>query len=279
MTTINHAIDVLNSFSDWSKSGGEHRAGLPGGSSTKIDETDVQMVHRSSKLQNQILEIKSTWHQLVSGSETPEVLNRTIAKKLLLQLDDSIHTSTTLKQQAISLKADLQPFQTLVKSQIEAEKNQLELVQSQRQKAENALKLAKTQYNNAKNELEGGKGFGNGFLTGITLGIYNPVKKNLDKAKNALATWNDQIAIINRQIQLHQAAESELNQCNGLLSNMFQLETVITGLENLLNDLGVNFQAAFDHEEKAIKTSNEKVAVYYQRLVGKDMAKLFTLFP
>ncbi|MEN2284463.1 hypothetical protein AAGF08_20125 [Algoriphagus sp. SE2] len=279
MTTIKNAVNLLQSFSDWSKSGGEQRAGLPSGSSTKIDETDAQMIYRSSSLQNQIQQIKSTWAQLTSGSETPEVLNRTLTKKLLLQLDDSIHTSNTLMEQAVILKADLQPFQTIAKNQIKEVKKQILNSNSQKQSAEMALALARTQYNQARSELEGGKGFGNGFLTGLTLGIYNPVKKNLDKAKNAVATRNNQIAIINRQIQLYQTADSELNQCQNLLSKMFQLDIVITGFENLLNKIGTNFQAAFDHEEKAITTSNEKVAAYYQRLVGKDMTGLFALNP
>ena len=111
----------------------------------------------------------------------------------------------------------------------------------------------KSSLQNAQNELSGGKGFWNGVATGITFGIYNPLKENLDKARGAVDRINSEIKSIDRaNSQLIASTQQELEQKRQASGgDSARVDGTVTGFQNAVNQAQGPLSRARENFEKS----------------------------
>lgn len=265
------SLSALSDFSRWVSTGGEQRAGLPTASMSALQAASLNLQAHVAGPHRQLIAVRDQWQQIMGG--TDERVSAAVHALLTELYDLSLYTQTMLSE-AADIRVKLQDALQLVSLHLDDDQRKLAAAQGELAAAMQHRDQALADLNAAKAELDGGEGFWNGFLTGISLGIYNPVKENIDKANAAVSAYNSACHNIQYQINALNQSQSELSQSRPTLQTLNALDPELAGYQNCLNAAQVAIGKAYTDEEHADTARSPGAVAYYQTCAGKDVDKL-----
>lgn len=266
------SFTALRDFLGWLRAGGEQRAGLSPGSLSALGTAMEKFTMRVQLLLSDLERLQYDWTSL--RSETTAI----VVKLKIGMIGNKLDRLRLLGEQAGKELADSRQevFRalTLVQLDMDEGKKDLAKIESQLQTAQQKLAQSQSDLAAAEAELNGEKGFWNGLATGITFGIYNPVKQNIDKANTAVANYNAELRTIESRRNDLSRITSELNNGQTLLQSLISLDTLFTDYQNSASVAQRTLANADKNEEAAAAARTEGAANYYYRRAGKDMEAL-----
>ena len=224
------------------------------------------------QLQHMLERLQLDWSSL--GGQANAIIVKAKIRRIGRQLDDLRRLGDQLTGQLVDNRIEVIDALKLVQLDIDDCKRKLAETESQLQSAQQHLEQADRDLAAAQAELNGEKGFWNGVLTGITFGIYNPLKDNIDKANAAVATHDaERRAIASRRDDLNRYG-AELNNGQALLQTLISLDATFSDYQNSANSAQTSLAEADENEERAAAAQAEGAAKYYYGRVGKHMEAL-----
>lgn len=215
------------------------------------------------------------WDDLsIDGALPGENILRNNLLVLLARLNEANRSAVALNGDAGMVKAEAATLSGAVDRFITTEVNERNAAQAEIDSLHLQIQANEAIYRAARAELEGDKGFLNGFLTGITFGIYNPVKENMDRASAAIATINGRIAAVNQNINLISRRQSEINQAKNVVARLGIVDADMANCQNALNQALILLSDAIRSFENAEAAERPRVFSVFVQAGAPKMGRL-----
>jgi chromosome segregation ATPase len=265
---------ALSDFHNWFARGGAQLAGLPVESITPLYDSVQDLRSRARQLAYDLGRLRDDWLRIEQSQS--KGLARILLHRVIVGLQSLHLQSNALITQAAKSNAILQEVRELVRlhikdDQIRIDRANNDLAESRRQQEQ-----ARQRLRDAQAQLQGDKGFWNGFLTGITFTAYNPIQENINKANEAIATYNYQVQVSKSQIIALEQSLRELQESGYILDQLQSLDQGLVDYLNFLVKAETSLQEAFEDAERFESAQSERVGAYYQRQAEKEMNELFS---
>ncbi|HXC14778.1 MAG TPA: hypothetical protein VNV39_18330 [Stellaceae bacterium] len=235
-------------FLRWLDSGGPDRAGLPRGSMDELGRRSRAFLGDVLALCSRTAAVANAWSR-VFGLDDAALMT---ASPTLLELLGTLNgASAKAMNSAVATKVQVAGALALVNGAIQDTQRRQPGLQTELAGAQQRHQSAQVDLQNAQNELSGEKGFWNGVATGITFGIYNPLKENLDKARGAVDRINGEIKSITDQQLLIASAQQELEQKRQVLEVLGSMDRTVTDFQNAVNQAQDPLSRARQNFEKS----------------------------
>ncbi|MEO0338386.1 MAG: hypothetical protein AAF242_04155 [Bacteroidota bacterium] len=273
MSQVKNTIKSLREFNQWMSRGGESRAGLPNGTLRTLDNEIRSYRVEITEFHLRLRRIRDFWVKMTDARKSNPVA-KVFAQKFLSDLKEIDPMGETMVQDAADIGIEAVRKQDLVNRHLKEDASQLSQAEIQLQQSRMMLMLARVQKQRAEEELNGSKGFLNGFLTGITFGIHNPLKTNLDRRTNAVNTINRQIHQQQELVQRIKEQKAELEQSSSVFNKLDDLDAIMVNCKNLISNIDREMEEAIDHEERVQNTGNQRVADIYRSKTKDTMREL-----
>ena len=265
MSQVKNTIRSLREFNQWMSRGGESRAGLPSGTLRNLDNEIRSYRVEITEFHLRLRRIRDFWAKMTDSRKSNTVA-KVFAQKFLSDLKEIDPMGEDLVQDAADIGIEAVRKQGLVDRHLKEDASQLTQAEIQLQQSRMMLMLARIEKQRAEAELNGSKGFLNGFLTGITFGIHNPLKANLDRRTNAVNNINRQIHQQQELVQRIKAQKAELEQSSSVFTKLDDLDAIMVNCKNLISNIDREMEEAIDHEQRVQNTGNQRVADIYRKL-------------
>lgn len=271
---------ALGKLEQWLAAGGEQQAALPPGSLADLQSATRRFKGRVVGLQSDLSAIREQWAQLdvpdpaCDGLRDPDCSTRDRVNHLIGDLARVDQATSEMIGEAAEDRVKVEEARSLVRTYIEEDRQAIAAGEIQLQAARQRMDQAYADLEDAKAQLSGEQGVLNGFLTGISFGIYNPLQENLDKARAAVARYNDEFNTINAQIAAIQRHQSELEAGHEAIEALITLDEAFTGYQNTLTNAHTILSEAYANETHARDAATEGAASYYRRRAGSEMEQL-----
>lgn len=268
-----NALQALVRFNQWFAKGGPALTGM---SPNKFKQLNADVTHIRALIavaSRELDDVENEWHKMLNATEVATARLR--AGRLINEINEANCSIDEMMQQAsnIDINANrVDAFVTAWKAQLSVERNNAQIAYDAAQRRHDQ---AVRDYNAAKSELEGDKGFLNGFVTGLTLGIHNPVKANMDKANRARKSAEASIASEKEQLKNIREYDAALRGCQNAIGHLRKLLTSITALQNLTNTIQTQVNDTFSALQTSEKITVDTIAERFREKAGKSLAKLF----
>lgn len=263
-------------FLRWLDSGGPDRAGLPPGSMDALRRSTRRFLGDVVDLCSRTAAVADAWSR-VSGLDDAALIT---ASPTLLELLGTLNgASSAAMNSAVATKVQVTTALADVDRSIQAAQRRQPKLQTDLEQAQQRLQAAQADLQNAQNELNGGKGFWNGVATGITFGIYNPLKENLDKARGAVDRINGEIKSITDQQLLIASAQQELEQKRQVLEVLGLMDQTVTNFQNSVNQAHDPLSRARENFEKSGGRALSALVKFDLRRARNAMADLSLWMP
>ncbi|MCB0642887.1 MAG: S53 family peptidase, partial [Phaeodactylibacter sp.] len=133
---------------------------------------------------------------------------------------------------------------------------------------------AMADYRYAESQLQGSKGFLNGFLTGITLSIYNPVKENMARAASAYHTAQVEYQNYLQEQQRQQTALDASITCVEAIEQLSSLVDHVADLQDLLATTATDLDQAKRDADDAVEAGTPAAKEFWTGRLGSQMDAL-----
>lgn len=231
-------------YLDWVQKGGPKRTGLDT-SGFKALATDVNNFRKQSMATAMDVEhALELWDRVCRMDNAPSALVKVYIISLSKELSSVQQQAHTLQNLAGTVRAQANIQSNLVESALPGIHAQKASSEAQIAIKRSELENWKAVYAKARRQLEGFEGFGNGFLTGITAGIYNPVKNNMEAAAAARRQIPGVISTLHDITAGFIEAMKQIAACMKSLPRLKKLEHSVRVFQNLINGLSTDCQAA-----------------------------------
>ncbi|MCG8334233.1 MAG: hypothetical protein MJE63_06925 [Proteobacteria bacterium] len=235
--------------------------------------TACQKTYSDAKILGQDLaDLFATWNQI--QPRAPDVLAEILIRSMVLKIETTSEELDRLKQDSSKLNVaanevigDLSTVSRRLHAQLETE-------QEETRRLESELNATSNEINHINHELSGSSGFWQGFLTGITAGIYSGLRDKLSKQKALRSQYNCQLQQLNQKSLQTQQDIQTINQIDPALSSVNSLDTSIVALENTMQSLMALAKQTEHDGEHIIGQENGKVAEFYHKRFENDMNAL-----
>ena len=258
-------------FQRWLTSGGGARAGLSGSTLATLDTSTRALLVSIGQVCTGVEAVRRDWSDL---SQVPIGGLSARIPGVIAKLDTLNKQGQIAAAAAVSSKVELAKALPLIDRAIDTDQIHLQVLNAQLQGANAMLTAAEANLQRAREELDGGKGFLNGFLTAITIGIYNPLQDNINQATSSIALINLQRQQINARLQETQATQAELRAKRDLLQVLSGMDNTITGFQNTIHAAAGSLSAALDHLSHSGQAATQGAAEFYMSRVRADMKEL-----
>lgn len=265
---------ALSDFHNWLTRGGVQLAGLPVESITPLYDSVQDLRSRARQLAYDLERLKDDWLRIEQSQS--KVLARIFLQRVIVGLQSLHLQSDALVSQTAKSNASLQEVRELVRLHIKDDQIKIDRANDDLAEARRQQELTRQRLREAQEQLQGDKGFWNGFLTGITFTAYNPIQENINKANEAIATYNYQLQVIKTQIIALEQSSRELKESGYMLNCLNNLDKCLVDYLNFLARAETSLQEAFEDAERFEVSQSERVGAYYQRQAGKEMNELFS---
>lgn len=256
----------------WIDSGGEARAGLAPGELAPLAQETRRATLEMQALCTGVQRITSQWASLARVPSAESGNERVDAIVIDLRaLEDhaaaELQAAASARSRGIEALGMLDRAMTANSRQADAAATEIDAARERERAAVSAVEAA-------QRELDGSKGFWNGVLTGLTLGTYNPLKSNLDRARaNAELANQEHARIVQRQVAIA-AFQQQLAEGKRLVTLIDTLDETLTGFQNTLTAaLAALGQAREDYRRGAAAQAAGSARFYLER-GGREMAAL-----
>lgn len=227
---------------------------------------------------SQLDSMLNLWHSsghLLAPTTAPAQLRSTL-QSLIDALQVCVGTATQLHTCASTVKAESIALTGKLDRAITENQRSQANAHQQIRTMELEITQQKEIHRQAQAELDGGKGFLNGFLTGITLGIYNPVKSNLKKSAAAIVRLNQAILVISQTLNAIAKLQQQMTQSKNTLSRLNTLQPAMTACQNAINTGLKNLQEADNTIGKASNNDRPKVIDIYLGKARQDIDRIIS---
>lgn len=273
MSQRQDTLGALRKFNEWVISGGEHQAGLPARSSSELNHSVQILIVLASQLAYDLEKLRDLWTRF------EECQSDALAKLYLTRVISVLHVlhlrSKNLVTEASKGSTALQDFQQLIQLHIVDDEAAIVSVNQKLDDAREKRAQARRDLSKAQEELQGDQGFLNGFLTGISFTIYNPIQENLEKADNAIKTYNYQMRVIKNELAVLNRRTSELSAGRFILKRLENLYTTLVDYLNYLTQVETSLEESHEDVERFEGSKSSYLSRYYKRQAGKEMDELF----
>lgn len=253
----------------WERGGGEARAGLPANSFDLLTERAITLRLILQQLRESLGRISYAWSLVTTGNEVS-----TLLPPLLASLIEADGYSQTAQEQAGSVYAEATQVHSVVKSYMQADEAAIQQAQIAMSAAQTQQIVSETLASAARAELQGDKGFLNGFITGITFSIVNPLQENLNAANNAATAAR---AAYDLQYQLARkirVLQSEKATAADVLGRLQSIQQNVNSLLNSVQKARKDIPIAISTMTPAERQSNEQTKVILLKIAGRSMDDL-----
>ncbi len=260
-------------FNKWYSSAGEARIGLPAGSTIDLDRVIRDYRARVKQITFELKHLQSDWNRLAVAKS--EGVVTAYLKEVITHLLTTESQATELVTVSAEGKVRTIAAESLVEMQTKATDARIVTLNAEIVATQAAQVTARESLRQAQDELKGDKGFLNGFLTGITFTIYNPLQENIDKANTAVST-------INQKLQQQKDLSRQLAQTQAVLAEtrtlVQQLRSIDVAFRDFLNQLTQtksSLVAAHTSVVNLSNTSSESLGNWYFQRTDKNMQEIF----
>lgn len=265
---------ALSDFHNWFTHGRVQLAGLPIESVTPLYDSVQDLRSRARQLAHDLESLRDDWSRIEQSQS--KVLARIFLQRVIVGLQSLHIQSDTLVSQTAKSNAILQEVRELVRlhikeDQIKIDRANNDLAESCRQQEQ-----ARQRLREAEEQLKGDQGFLNGFLTGLTFTIYNPIQENINKANEAIASHNYQVQVIKSKIITLEQSSRELREGSYMLDQLNDLDKCLVDYLNFITKAETSLQEALEDAERFEDAQSERIGTYYQKQAGKEMNELFS---
>ncbi|MFG1305517.1 hypothetical protein V5F34_15440 [Xanthobacter autotrophicus] len=268
-------MNEISAYEQWIAEGGPGRAGLASELFAKFSALLPILKNELHELRAALVPSALQQWNLVDATPSPggnliHVLLGELAQKLSAARDSAnrcLSVSLRASSEATDLSGTVQRAIDDDLRSIEEASRQIELLGALRVGHEAMLRAAREQ-------LKGGEGFKNGFLTALSLGIYNPLKANMDAANVAIARINTEAAIANANAMAARLHQSEVVASQHILQRINALHGFLVDRHNDLN-VGVGLiESALPQIVRADETTRETLRQIYCTRARPAMQRL-----
>ncbi len=226
----------------------------------------------ATTLGQELAALFATWNKL-QLNDSDEAAEFTI-RRMVVQIDTSSEELARLKQASNNLNVaanevigDLEPVSQQLHTKLDTEQRQIQSLQA-------SLAATAQEINHIHDQLSGSSGFWDGFLTGITAGIYSGLRDKLSKQNALRSMYNSQLQQLQQTSQQTQRDIQTINQVSPALSSVNKLDASLVSLENSMQTLATLAQKTEHDGDRITGTENGKVAQFYYNRFNKDMTAL-----
>ena len=265
---------AISDFHNWFSRGGTKLAGLPIESVTPMYNSVQDLRSRARQLAYNLDVLRNDWLRVEQSQA--KVLARAFLQRVVIGLQSLHLQSDALISETAKSNANLQEVRELVHLYIKDDEMKISRANDDLAEARRQQEQARQRLKEAQEQLKGDKGFWNGFLTGITFTAYNPIQENINKANEAIATYNYQVQIIKTQIIALEQSSRELRESSYMIDQLNNLDQCLVDYLNFLAKAETSIQEALEDAERFEGAQSERIGAYYQRQAGKEMNELFS---
>ncbi len=274
----NNTFAALGNMQRWLLAGGEQKAGLPPGSLSAFKSAVQTLQGQTLNIIPELNGVQQLWTTLISeGSSNSEIMAAVpteVARLYTVQL-----STITLISLAANVRAEGTRAQTLIGDNAEAVANSIKTTEARQAATEANRRQALQDLADANAQLQGSQGFLNGFLTGLSVGAYDPVKENIDKAHAAVTAANNDAVTLSAQMTSLQQNQSELAASNQMLTALKNLDQNLANYQNVLSTAQASVISAHDNALRASTSSSAVLSRIFLNLAGHSMDDLFAWIP
>jgi len=226
----------------------------------------------ASVLGSDIQETCATWTDITHGM--PDEIAQMKIQVLAMGLQHSQEAVTQLKAEVNNLNMTSNDIIGELDNLSGELNNQISAEQAKINNLNQSLQGNAAQITSVQSQLSGSSGFWQGFLTGITAGIYSGLRDKLSHLRDLRNSYNSEIQQLQiTSIQLT-ANCNTINQAKSLMSTFSGLYTGVVALENVLVSINALIAQTQHDGDKIITTNNEPVAKFFLARFGNDMNAL-----
>lgn len=269
------SVEAAHKLAAWLAAGGERAAGLPPGALARLHEALARFEATLGPFPESLSRACEAWRP-IAGPTGGAAVGPAIAA-FAAALDAAAALGEKLLADAAEARVRAEEAAALLEAHVRQDDARVPALEAavalSRERAERAEQALRA----ARAELAGNRGFRNGFLTGLTFGIYNPLKANLRKAQAALDQIHAELQVGSAQLQALVTCQAERRQCAATLEVVGRTGSELAECQGCLNAARVAAQAAARDEARAVAEGRSaSTAGYYRERVGGDMARLAT---
>jgi hypothetical protein len=264
---------ALPLFNEWYRGGGPSRSGMSIDEFCDLDEQVAKLRRELSVVDNALLDAGKAWDSLMSASV--EGAARAASERLVGVLGSLLAHLESLMTQASATGVQTQSTDALVEVKLDREAAECAAAETALAQARRDYDAAALEYRNAIEELKGFSAFKNGFLTGITLYIHNPVKTNRDRARKAVASANEALARQQDLLAQSKQCRTELAELRGALARLAGLKTAVSQIQNAANASHLQAAEAQTWLQRSRKVSAGAIATRFRENAETALSELF----
>jgi tetratricopeptide (TPR) repeat protein len=270
---LKNAFQAAQQFVEWVDNGGESKIGFQAGATENLyREIDLFRQQINVDVSWALKKVTREWQEVQVQREVDQIYNS--IQTILDELQEANRQVDTLQKTAARMKVENNDLIGQVESHIEDDERIIKRAEEELPQINRKLEAAKRARKEAQDELTGTKGFGNGFLTSITLGIHNPVKENLEKAKQAMKDMKQALDREEELIKNKTKSLAELREGDALLQNMKDIDAAVASLQNTIINLEREIEDTQKNEKRVMNTNSGLLRSRFQERVGKEMEEL-----
>ena len=265
---LSNSTTSINNYITWYQTGQEQQTGLAIQAFIDINNGCTSAKNQLALINSGIQSFKQSWGQFVLNPVTNMAGN---FEQLLTVLDgEALELVTT----ASTTKSNAESLSSLVSSQISNLTVAIQNFNNQAQLAQLNYQNALNEYNNANSQLSGSSGFLTGFLTGLTFGIYNKVKQEMDAANNAMVSAQANYNAAQQAAANANQSQNALNSCVSSLSELSDLMSGLTDLQNSINSVSASCTQGAQDEKNAANANDPAVINVFIKLATTPVLAL-----
>ena len=231
-----------------------------------------QTIAVSNTLGADLSSVFQTWNQL--KPDQTDSTAEAIIRSMFVSIDAASEELASLKSASSNLNVAANGAISGLNALLKNLNTDIANQNNQITRYNNLIAANNVEINSINKKLSGSSGFLQGFLTGITLGIYSGLRDDLSTQKNdRTKNTNNRVLIQQAQAQTRHDI-NVINQINPALRNVETLDASIVSLENTMQTLEALVQKTEHDGERLVGTENGKVAEFYRHRFNKDMTAL-----
>ena len=271
MGQITQSISSLKTYVLWYNTGQKQKTGLNINPFVELNTGCTNALNQLATVNSIIITFKNRWSQFI---QNPIINIASVFEQDLTILQQEIDT---LISTASSTKSNAENLSSTVGVQIDSLNIAIQNHNNQYQQAQNNYNNAVNQYNDANSQLSGSQGFWTGFLTGITFGIFNKVKQQMDAANNAKNNAQASMNAIQQALANSNDTQSALNSCISTINELNGLMNGLTDLQNNVNITATACKQAAQDEHNAANANDPVVINVFIKLATTQVQTLILL--
>ena len=265
---LSNSTTSINNYITWYQTGQEQQTGLAIQAFIDINNGCTSAKNQLVLINSGIQSFKQSWGQFVLNPVTNMAGN---FEQLLTVLDgealELVTTASTTKSNAESLSA-------VVSAQISNLNVAIQNYNNQAQQSQVDYNNALNDYNSANSQLSGSSGFWNGFLTGLTLGIDNRIKQEMNAATNAMNSAQASLNAAQQASANSNQTQFVLNSCVSSLNQLSNLLSGLTDLQNSINSVSSSCKQGAQDEKNAANANDPAVINVFIKLATTPVLAL-----